>query len=237
MSKPVTLEELVKKYLSEKPSLGKPDTYDLYKHSKGLSNAQSYSDSVASLYASSKRSLPSYGANNRIINNKGLQNSGYESYIRDAAKSKLGTELESLKSSFAKDEAKNRASYASYLESYKDKTDSTKRSVMKHLVSNGVVDLSTATAYGISAGLSAEDAALVGKSAYELTKQKVFNNLLDQTVRLGLDKEGARLLALKMGVSEEDASGFADEIDEMIDYYRNISEDYLEFLEQRSNKS
>jgi hypothetical protein len=87
----------------------------------------------------------------------------------------------------------------------------------------------------MSAGLSQEDAESIGKSAYEVTKQKVFNSILEQTVRLGLDSEGARQLAIKMGVSEGDAQGFADEISELLDYYGNISEEYLEFLKQRSN--
>ena len=64
---------------------------------------------------------------------------------------------------------------------------------------------------------------------------KVFNSILEQTVRLGLDSEGARQLAVKMGVSDEDAKSFAEEIQELLDYYGNISEEYLEFLEQRNN--
>ena len=105
---------------------------------------------------------------------------------------------------------------------------------MSHLVSNDVVDFDTAVAYGISAGLSKEDASLVGRSAYEVTKQKVFNKLIEHAVTLGLDKDGAKALAIKMGVSEEDASGFADEIDEMLKYYRSLSDGYLDYLKQRS---
>ena len=127
------------------------------------------------------------------------------------------------------------ASYVSYLDKYKDKTSSVKKSVMSHLISNDVVDLNTAIAYGISAGLSKEDATLVGQTAYEVTKQKVFNTLLEQTVSLGLDAYGAKLLALKMGVSDVDANAFASEISDLLKYYGNISEDYLEFLEQRSH--
>ena len=107
---------------------------------------------------------------------------------------------------------------------------------MSHLVSNDVVDLNTAIAYGVSAGLSREEAEEIGKSAYDVTKQKVFNSILQQTVSLGLDKEGARQLAIKMGVSEADALDFANEIGELLDYYGNISDEYLEFLEQRANQ-
>jgi hypothetical protein len=235
MKKPATLEELIKEYLKGDEKLGSADSYDVFKHKNGLSNAKSYSDAVGSLYASSKRSLSSYGANNRELSNKGLQNSGYSSYVDYLSDSTFKTGLESLKKAYSDKEASARASYASYLDKYKDKTASVKKSVMSHLIGNDVVDLNTAIAYGISAGLSKEDATLVGQTAYEVTKQKVFNTLLEQTVSLGLDADGAKMLAIKMGVSDEDASAFASEISELLEYYGNISEDYLEFLEQRSH--
>ncbi len=235
MTKAATLEELVKKYLSGKTVQNEPDSYDIYKHKNGLASSKSYSDAVSSLYASSKRELSTYGANDRKISNKGLQNSGYAEYIDSLAKKSFESGESSLKASYADSEAKSRGSYASYLEKYQDKQASVKNSVMSHLINNDVVDLGTAVAYGLSAGLSHEDAVSVGQSAYEITKQRVFNNILRQTVSLGLDKDGAKALALKMGVSEEDASGFADEIDELLKYYGNISEEYLEYLEQRSN--
>ena len=234
MKKVKTLEELVKKYLEGKSTLGRPDTYDTFKHKNGLLDAKSYSDAAAKLYATSKRNSSTFGANNRNINNKGLQNSGYSAYIDSLTKKSLDSNLDSLRSDYIDSTTKSRQSYQSYLEKYRDKLERTKRSVMSHLVSNDVVDLDTAVAYGISAGLSKEDASLVGRSAYEVTKQKVFNKLIEQTVTLGLDKDGAKALAIKMGVSEEDASGFADEIDEMLKYYRSLSDGYLDYLEQRS---
>jgi hypothetical protein len=235
LKKVKTLEELVKKYLDGKPTLGTPDTYDTFKYKNDLLGAKSYSDAAAKLYASSKRNFSSFGANNRKINNNGLQNSGYSAYIDSLAKNSLKSDLNSIKSDYLSSATKSRQSYQNYLEKYKDKLERTKRSVMSHLVSNDVVDLDTAVAYGISAGLSKEDASLVGQSAYEVTKQKVFNKLIDKAVTLGLDKNGAKELAIRMGVSEEDASSFADEIDEMMKYYRSLSDGYLEYLEQRSN--
>ena len=235
MKKISTLEELVKKYLGSNNNIGAPDSYDLYKHKNGLSTSKSYSDAVGSLYASSKRALSSFGENSRRINNKGLQNSGYSAYIDNLAESSFKSGLKDLSKQYAERDANSMMSYASYLDRYKDQTASLKKNVMSHLISNDVVDLNTAIAYGISAGLSKEDASLIGQSAYEVTKQKVFNKILEQTVSLGLDSEGAKMLALKMGASDEDATAFASEVSELLKYYGNISEDYLEFLEQRSH--
>lgn len=235
MKKTTTLEDLVKKYLDKNPTLGRADTYDVYKHKNALPGASSYQKAVADLYASSRKGLASYGQNSRLINNKGLQNSGYSAYVDSLAKNSFKSKLSDVRAEYGTEEGKSISSYATYLDAHKRKTESVKRSVMSHLISNDVADLGTAVAYGISAGLSKEDAALVGQSAYEVTRQKVLNSLIEQSVKLGLDKEGSRMLALKMGVSEEDANAFADEIDEMMKHYRSISDEYLEFLESRQD--
>ena len=234
MSKVTSLEELVKKYLSQNPTLGTPDSYYLYKHKNNLSTAKSYSDAVNALYASTKKSSSLYGTNNRNTANKGLQNSGYSNYIDDLAKGYFASSLNKLKSSYSRKEEENRASYASYLDKYNDKKDSVKKNVMSHLINNDIVDLNTAIAYGMTAGLSADDAKAVGESAYAVTKQKVFNKIMEQTVTLGLDKEGVKNLALKMGVNESDANVIAVEISELLEHYNNISDEYLDYLEERS---
>ena len=234
MSKATTLEDLMNKYLSKNPTLGTPDTYDVYKHNNDLSSVKSYTNAVNSLYASSKKASSSYGANNRKITNKGLQNSGYSTYIDDLAKNSFTSGLKSLNDEYAQKENKNRASYVSYLEKYRDKQNQVKDNVMSHLISNDIVDINTAIAYGVNSGLSREDAEIIGASAYEITKQKVLNKILEQTVSLGLDQDGAKMLALKMGVNDTDADKIAKEVGEMLEYYRNLSDDYLEFLENRS---
>ena len=235
MSKVSTLEELIKKYRSTTPALSAPDSYDVYKHKNRLENIGSYSNAVASLYAASKRGSSQYGANNRKLSNKGLQNSGYAAYVDSLSKNSFKSGAEALKDNFAKAEDDSRFSYAAYLDKYREKKETVKKSVMSHLVDNDVVDINTAIAYGMNVGLSPEDAKAIGESAYEITKQKTLNKILEQTVSLGLDKDGAKALALKMGISEEDANSLAEEVDDMLKYYSNISKEYLEFLEQRSN--
>ena len=230
-----TLEEILKNRVTAKSTDNSPDSYEDYKRKNGLYDTRGYTDAVNSLYAVSKKNLSSYGANNRKISNKGLQNSGYASYIDELSKNNFDSGLTRIKDTYAKRESDSALGYVSYLEKYNDKQKSLTKRVMSHLIGNDVVDLNTAIAYGVSAGLSKEDAEAVGKSAYEVTKKKVFNSILEQTVRLGLDEEGARQLAIKMGVSETDAQSFADEIGELLKHYGNISEEYLEFLEQRAN--
>ena len=106
--------------------------------------------------------------------------------------------------------------------------------MLSHLIDSGIVDLGTSIAYGINAGLSFDDARALGESAYDVTKQKILNEILKQTASLGLDADGAKMLATKMGLSESDAENISKEVSELLEYYRNISAEYLEFLEQRS---
>ena len=216
-------------------SINRADTYEEYKRKNGLDNLGGYANAVSALYAASKRGLSSYGQNNRQISNKGLQNSGYSAYIDELSKSKFNSGLKKINDEYRKLETDASLGYAGYLEKYADKQATLKKNVLSHLISNDVVDLNTAIAYGISAGLSREEAESAGRSAYEVTKQRVFNSILEQTVTLGLDKEGARQLAIKMGVSEADAELFAEEIGDMLSYYGNISKEYLEYLEQRTH--
>ena len=106
-----------------------------------------------------------------------------------------------------------------------------------HLIDKGVVNLDDAVAYGIAQGLSKEDAIAIGNNVYSVNKQKVFNDILSQSATLGLDRDGAVMLAKKMGVTEIDAQAFGDEIDEMLKHYSSISEGYLEYLKQQSEKT
>ena len=159
--------------LVEKP-VNLRDTYEEYKRRYGLEDLGAYAGAVNALYAASKRGLSSYGQNSRKISNKGLQSSGYSAYIDSLSKSKFNTGLDQINDSYQKREADISRGYAGYLEQYADKQTSIKKSVMSHLIKNDVVDLGTAIAYGVSAGLSREDAESVGKSAYEVTKQNQY---------------------------------------------------------------
>ena len=127
--------------------------------------------------------------------------------------------------------------YADYLEKYEKQQNALKKSVSSHLIDKGVVNLNDAVAYGIAQGLSEADAIAIGNNVYSVNKQMVFNDILSQSATLGLDREGAVMLAKKMGVTESDAQAFGDEIDEMLKHYSSISEGYLEYLKQQSQKN
>ena len=81
-----TLEEILKNRVTVKSADNSPDSYEDYKRKNGLYDTRGYTDAVSALYAASKKNLSSYGANNRKISNKGLQNSGYASYIDELSK-------------------------------------------------------------------------------------------------------------------------------------------------------
>lgn len=232
-----TLEDFMKKYISNQKIKNGADSFDTYRHKNGLNYNRSYSRAVESLYADKKRNLATYGQNYRDISNKGLQNSGYAEYVSGKAGSDYTSEISKLGALRDQAESRALASYAGYLEKYSDKQKALKESVTSHLIKNDVVDLDAAVAYAIGQGLTEEDAIAVGQSVYSVTKQKVFNSILEQVATLGLDKNGAVMLAKKMGVTESDAEEFGSEIEEMLKHYKNVSSDYLEYLEQRSDKT
>ena len=236
MNVATTLDDILKNNRGGSTKENKPDTYEEYVRKNGLYNPRGYTNAVNTLYASTRRDLSSYGFNNREISNKGLQNSGYAAYIDKLADNKLASGISSIKDNYAKLGTKAASSYSDYLDSYRKNQNSIKSSVMSQLTKGDAVDLNTAIAYGISAGLTKENAEAVGRAAYEETRSRIFSSILNDVVSLGLDSEGARMLAIKRGVTEEDATLFASEIAEMLDHYGNVSEDYLKFLEERANK-
>ena len=236
-NKLTTLEDFMKKYIANASITNGADTLDAYMHKNGINYDRTYSRAVESLYANKAKNSAGYGRNYRDLSNKGLQNSGYARYVDSLSNSSFYKGLTAAKGERDLAEAKTLGEYSSYLEQYKKQQNALKESVSSHLIDKGVVNLNDAVAYGIAQGLSKEDAIAIGNNVYSVNKQKVFNDILSQSPALGLDRDGAVLLAKKMGVTEIDAQAFGDEIDEMLKHYSSISEGYLEYLKQQSEKT
>ena len=236
-NKLTTLEDFMKKYIANATITNGADSLDVYKHKNGINYDRTYSRSVESLYSDKARNGSGYGQNYRDLSNKGLQNSGYASYVDSLSNRTFYNNLIALKGERDLAEAKMLGGYADYLEKYEKQQNALKKSVSSHLIDKGVVNLNDAVAYGIAQGLSEADAIAIGNNVYSVNKQMVFNDILSQSATLGLDREGAVMLAKKMGVTESDAQAFGDEIDEMLKHYSSISEGYLEYLKQQSQKN
>lgn len=236
-SKLITLEEFMKKYIANKTVANNADTFDVYKHKTGADYDRSFTRAVESLYASKGKSSAEYGRNYQSLSNKGLQNSGYSEYINELSDRNFKNGITALRGERDLAEAKTFKGYSEYLEKYTKAQNALKESVSSHLISNGVVNLDDAIGYGISQGLSEEDAIAIGQNVYSVNKQKVFNDIMAQVAALGLDRDGAVMLAKKMGVTESDAEAFGDEIGELLKHYSSVSQGYLEYLEQRSQKN
>ena len=227
----------MKKYIDNKSIANGADSLSLYKHKNAQDYDRSFSRAVESLYSSSKRNLASYGRNLRDITNKGLQNSGYSDYLNQKAQNTYTTELGELKSERAKAEAQLLGGYQKYLEDYEHKSNRLKEKVSSYLIKNGIVNLDDSISYGLGQGLSKADAIAIGESAYSTNKQKVFSDLISQAASLGLDRDGAMMLAKKLGISDSDAEELGKEIDEMMKHYSSVSKDYLSYLEEKSSET
>ena len=232
-----TLEDFMKQYIANKATSQKADSFDTYKHRTGANHERSFAKTVESLYSSTSKTGSGYGQNYQNLANKGLQNSGYSEYIDAMSDRSFKEGLTTLKAERDLAELKTLGGYSDYLNRYAKEQNAIKESVSSHLISNGVVNLDDAIAYGLAQGLSEEDAIAIGKNVYSVNKQKVFNEILSQVTSLGLDKEGAIMLAKKMGVTSMDAEAFGNEVQEMLKHYSSISQGYLDYLEQLSNKT
>ena len=235
-----SLEEFINKYISNQKVLNKADSFDTYKRKNAINYTRDFNKGAESLYATKMKELATYGRNNRNIANIGLQNSGYSEYVNNQANSSYNSGVNKLKQ--IRDAAQSDAlrGYTKYLEKYSNRQTALKESVSSHLISNNVVNLNDAISYGIAQGLSEDDAIAIGQNAYSITKQKAFNSILEQATSLGLDREGAVMLAKKMGFTDEDAEEAGREVGEMMSHYQNVSQgylDYLKYLEEKSSQT
>lgn len=232
-----TLEDFMKKYISNQTRSSGADSFNDYKYKNGIDYDRTYAKAMESLYLDKQRNQAGYGQNYRKLSNQSLQNSGYAKYITDQANYLYNTKSNQIKALRDTDEAKAIGGYQKYLSSYNDRQNSLKESVASHLISNSIVNINDAISYGLSQGLSTEDALAIGKNVYSINKQKVFNDILYQVTSYGLDKDGVINLAKKMGITDEDAQIFASEIDDLISHHYESTKNYLDYLEQKSDKT
>lgn len=231
------LEDFIKKQLSNKMLSGEAKSYSAFKHKEGLNPLGDYAKTVEGLYANKQQGLASYGNNYRNLANKGLQNSGFASYISAKSLSDYNRDVGRARMQMASDEAAVLGDYASYLDDYTKAQSSLKNSVKDQLMQSGILNLKDAVDYGLGMGLSRENAEAAGLEAYSANKRKVFNGIIEQAASLGLDKTGAVMLAEKMGLTHADAEELGAEIDELLKYYGSISEGYLKYLEENSKSN
>lgn len=232
-----TLEDFIKKYLSNRSLDSEVKSYRTFKHTEGLNPLGDYARAVEQLYSSKQQGLASYGKNQRNLANKGLQNSGFADYISAKSLTDYNSGLAKAKAKMSSKETESLDSYASYLERYSRGQRSLKNSVKSHLLQSGTLNLSDAVSYGLEMGLSRENAEAAGLEAYNSNKRKVFDAVLEQAANLRLDRNGAVLLGEKMGLGYADAEELGEEIDEMLKYYGSISEGYLRYLEENSKSN
>ncbi len=232
-----TLEDYLTLRLPTEKRTDGADSYADYLHKNGTVYESNYAASMDKLYSDKLKNSATYGRTARDMTTMGLQNSGYENYIDAMAEATYAKDAERLESERTAAEYKSRTGYLDYLEKYESQRTSLKNSVISHLIKNRIVDINEATSFALESGLTEKEAEAVAAAAYSTNKQRVFNEILKQTATLGLDREGALMIASDMGASDEDAAEFADRIDELLRHYGSISADYIKYLEDKANRT
>ncbi len=231
----ISLESYLKGLLKSTPTGA--DSLETFKHKSGTDYRTDYSDAMRALYAGLRQDLSSQSANNTSLANKGLQNSGFSAFMKDKLISGYKSDAIKAREQRGKDKTALIDNYKSYIEGYTEKQNNIKSQVTEHLVNTGILNTDDAVSYAMGAGLSESDALAIAENVYKINRKKVLNDILKQSASLGLDREGAVMLAKKMGASDEDAELMGDEVDELLEYYASISEDYLDYLEEKSEST
>ena len=110
-----TLEDFLKKYLKNQSLKNGQDSYSEYKARTGSDHDRTYSRAMEALYANAAKNSTAYSNNYKVLENKGLQNSGYEAYLTSKAADDYTRKSNELTRARNNAESKTRYGYLEYL--------------------------------------------------------------------------------------------------------------------------
>lgn len=233
MSRITTIEEFLRNYLKDAPEYG-AKTYDEYAKEVGADYEGEYARSLRDAMTKKRRSAPSYGTTGQSLVSKGLSGTGYADFLTDKAMAVYAKDVESAEGSLATGRSGLLRGYRDYLESYSNDRAALRARVQKQLIDNEVYDKNSSYLYGIDAGLSPEEATAVSGTVYSAVRGRLRRQIIDRVTALELDAEGARLYALSMGLTAEDAKSIAEEAKDYLKHYKDYADGYWDYLENQN---
>ncbi len=201
----VTLEDFIKKYNESKKKSRK--TYSEWLSEQGDMTEINYSDAIKDAQIEYDRARSGYGRTGELLSQRGLNGSGYASFLDSNAYSELQNSKREAEKARKTAQIKNKSAYASYLQDL----DSAQVKALDSIHKYGAGDYDTSYKLAILSGLDEEAAKHVAdlgvaigagsKKVSVSTKRALISELMKK--RLTGDKAQAFLKAC--GLSEEEA--------------------------------
>ncbi len=232
MSKITTIEQFLQNYLKDAPEYG-AKTYEEYAKEMGVDYEGDYAKSLRDAMTKQRRSAPSYGTTGQSLASKGLSGAGYASFLSDKIADTYAKDIEAAEDDLATGRSRLLNGYRDYLQRYSNNRAALRARVQKQLIDNQVYDKNSAYLYALDAGLSADEATAVSGTVYGAVRGRIRRQIIDRVAALELDAEGARLYALSMGLTEEDARSISESAKEYLKHYKDYSDGYWDYLENQ----
>ena len=218
----VTLEDFIKKYNASKKK--KQKTYSQYLREIGDTSEADYAEAVNEAEKEYDRARSGYGMTGELLGRKGLNGSGYASYLDANAYSELQNSKREAEKARSDTQKKNRSSYGSYLQNeeseqnrlFGDTVDSIYKygsdnndAAYKLAVASGLDEESARHAVDIATALSKKEEAPeeIEKDTLSVSTRRT---LLGELISRGLSGDNALAFLIACGVEEEVAEEIAE---------------------------
>ncbi len=228
----VTLEDFIKKYNESKKKSQK--TYSEWLSEQGDMTEINYSDAIKDAQIEYDRARSGYGRTGELLSQKGLNGSGYASFLDSNAYSELQNSKREAEKKKNAAQIKNKSAYASYLQDLDSAQSKLTEDAISNIYKYGASDYDTSYKLAILSGLDEETAKHVAdlSVAIGVGNKKISVStkraLLSELMRKRLTGDKAKAFLTACGLSEEEAEDISEAAEEAI--YGNSSSSDLSFF-------
>ena len=216
----VTLEDFIKKYNESKQKSKK--TYSEWLNEQGDMTETNYSQAIIDAQKEYDRARSGYGRTGEVLSQKGLNGSGYASFLDSNAYSELQNSKREAEKAKNAAQTKNKSAYASYLQDLDSKQDKLTKDALSNFYKYGARDYDSSYKLAIASGLDEETAKYVAELGVAIGagSGKISVNtkrmLLSELTRRHITGDSARAFLMACGVGAEEAEEMAAAADEAI---------------------
>lgn len=233
MSKITDMESFMKNYLRDAEEYGAMSIREYAAENRTAADAD-FGNALKEASLDYRRSLPSYGVLGSKLDTYGLDGSGYANYLSDKARGEYDSAVTEAKAGLMKSNNSLMNGYSKYIEQFATDRSALRRNVQDKLISRRVYDMDAAYDYGISAGLTPEEARTISTTVYNSLRGDAKKKVIDRAISLRLDAEGTKKYAISMGLNEADAISVADEAADLLKHYSEYTDGYWDYLNNKS---
>lgn len=217
------------------------DTYESYLLKSGIRTDERYYDSLAKADTVRRLADSNYGTTAESLRSKGLNESGYEDYVKSRASTSYYKGVGAAELGKKSDEYENRRGYENYLAGYESLQSKISESVISKIASGMNFNLDDAFGEAVRAGVARNLAYVTAQSGVRKAKENAMYKAIQYAKINKLSANQAKEYALSLGLEETYAKNVYKEISALTEneknYYASMTAgDYYGYIKSQANK-